>query len=76
MTAAPATAAVTHYFFFFAAFLAGDFFAAFLAALAIFDRPSVFGSLTTISRSPTRRESSRNHIDEIQVNAQTKFDVC
>jgi hypothetical protein len=40
-TAAPAIAAESHYFFFFAAFLAGAFLAAFFAALAIFNRPSV-----------------------------------
>jgi hypothetical protein len=41
-TAAPATAAECHYFFFLAAFLAGAFLAAFFAALAILDRPSVW----------------------------------
>jgi hypothetical protein len=42
ITAAPGIAAETNYFFFFAAFLAGAFLAAFFAALAIVDRPSVF----------------------------------
>ncbi|MFA7305103.1 MAG: hypothetical protein WC026_00340 [Hyphomicrobium sp.] len=41
-TAAPTITAESHYFFFFlAAFLAGAFLAAFFAALAIVDRPSV-----------------------------------
>jgi hypothetical protein len=41
MSIAPAIAAEPNYFFFFAAFLAGAFLAAFLAALAIVDHPSV-----------------------------------
>jgi hypothetical protein len=57
-----------------AAFLAGAFLAAFFAALAILDRPSVLIVDRHTSVGPTRRQATFD-IDEIQDNAQTKFDV-
>jgi hypothetical protein len=58
-TAASTITAESHYFFFFlAAFLAGAFLAAFFAALAIVDRPSVLiVDRTRASVDPTRVES-------------------
>ncbi len=57
-TAAPAIAAECHYFFFFAAFLAGAFLAAFFAALAILNRPSVLIVDRRTSVDPTRVRSA------------------
>jgi hypothetical protein len=69
-------AAETNYFFFFAAaFLAGAFLAAFLAALAIGCRPSVVAS--SGARSAPRLDahlSRRTHSGEFQACSQTNFD--